>query len=97
MALSDDRVARYARQLLVPGFGEEAQQRLLEARVRAVGAEAAAGPALAYLVQAGVGRLWIDDPEDVIKVAKVRGKGSRQNNLVKSAGDSKQQRNTDLR
>lgn len=65
MALSDDRVARYARQLLVPGFGEEAQQRLLEARVRAVGAEAAAGPALAYLVQAGVGRLWIDDPEDV--------------------------------
>lgn len=65
MTLSDDRLARFARQLLVPGFGELAQLRLQEARVRAVGAGAAASAALVHLVQAGVGRLWIDDPEPV--------------------------------
>lgn len=63
--LTDDRLARYARQLLLPGFGEDAQARLLEARVRVVGVGGAAGPALVYLVQAGVGRLWLDDPEGV--------------------------------
>lgn len=64
-ALDDPRVARYARQLLVPGFGEAAQLRLGAARVRVVGAEAVVAPALVYLVQAGVGKLWIDDPETV--------------------------------
>jgi adenylyltransferase/sulfurtransferase len=63
--LSDDRIARWARQLIVPGFGEAAQERLLEARVRVVGADAVAAAALVYLVQGGVGRVWIDDPEDV--------------------------------
>ncbi len=65
MPLSDDRVARFARQLLVPGFGEAAQERLLAARVRAVGVDGVASAGLAYLVEAGVGRLWLDDPEDV--------------------------------
>lgn len=65
MTLADDRVARFARQLLVPAFGELAQLRLQEARVRAVGAGAEASPALVYLVQAGVGHLWLDDPEAV--------------------------------
>lgn len=61
--LDDTAVARYARQLLVPGLGEAAQLRLGAARVRVVGAEAVVSPALVYLVQAGVGKLWIDDPE----------------------------------
>lgn len=65
MPLSDDRIARYARQLLVPGFGEAAQERLLSARVRAVGLDAVASAGLVYLVQAGVGRLWLEDPADV--------------------------------
>ncbi len=59
--LDDDRIARYARQLLVPGFGEAAQERLLASRVRVVGADAVATVALVQLAQAGVGRLWIDD------------------------------------
>jgi adenylyltransferase/sulfurtransferase len=63
--LDDARVARWARQLLVPGFGEAAQQRLAAACVRAVGAGGTATAALVYLVQAGVGRLWVDDPEAV--------------------------------
>jgi molybdopterin/thiamine biosynthesis adenylyltransferase len=63
--LADDRIARYARQLLVPGIGEPGQERLAQARVRVVGAGPAAGPALVYLVQAGVAQLWIDDPETI--------------------------------
>lgn len=63
--LDDARVARYARQLLVPGFGAAGQERLDAARVRVVGAGPAAGPALLYLVQAGVGRIWIEDAEMV--------------------------------
>lgn len=65
MTLGDDRVARWSRQLLVPGFDEAAQERLASARVRAVGADGGASIALVYLVQAGIGRLWIDDPEPV--------------------------------
>jgi molybdopterin-synthase adenylyltransferase len=65
MKLAEEKVARFARQLLVPGFGELAQLRLQEARVRVVGASGAASAALAYLVEAGVGRLWIDDAEAV--------------------------------
>ena len=61
----DARLARWSRQLLVPGFGEAAQQRLAAACVRAVGADAVASAALVTLVQAGVGRLWIDDAEQV--------------------------------
>lgn len=63
--LDDLRVARYARQLLVPGLGEAAQLRLGAARVRVVGADGVAAPALVYLVQAGIGMLWVDDPETV--------------------------------
>ncbi len=65
MSLSEDRIARYARQLLVPGFDEAAQERLLSARVRAVGLDAVASAGLVYLVQAGIGRLWLDDPASV--------------------------------
>ena len=63
--MNEDRIERYARQLLVPGFGAEAQDQLGRARVRAVGADAVASAGLVFLVQAGVGRLWIEDAEDV--------------------------------
>lgn len=65
MALSEAEVGRYARQLLLPGFGEEAQERLRAARVRVAGGGPAAGPALLYLAAAGVGTLWVDDPDPV--------------------------------
>jgi molybdopterin/thiamine biosynthesis adenylyltransferase len=65
MPLTDEVIARYSRQLLVPGFGEAAQERLAAARVRVVGAGTVAGPALLALVQAGVGLVWIDEFESV--------------------------------
>jgi adenylyltransferase/sulfurtransferase len=65
VALSDAEVARYARQLVLPAMGEESQERLRGARVRVLGGGLATAPALYYLVAAGVGTVWIDDPEPV--------------------------------
>ena len=65
MPLSDDEVGRYARQLLLPAMGEAGQERLKAARVRVVGAGPMAGPAILYLAEAGVGTVWVDDPDPV--------------------------------
>ena len=62
-ALGEAGIARWARQLLVPGFGAAGQERLLASRVRVIGADGLAGTALLYLAQAGIGTIWIDDPE----------------------------------
>lgn len=63
MALSEAEIARYARQLLLPAMGEAGQERLGSARVRVAGGGPAASPALQYLAAAGVGTVWIDDPD----------------------------------
>jgi adenylyltransferase/sulfurtransferase len=65
VALSEAEVQRYARQLLLPGFGPASQEALRAARVHVVGAGAVAGPALVYLAAAGVGTLSVDDGADV--------------------------------
>ena len=65
MALTDAEVARYARQLLLPAMGEAAQEALREARIRVTGGGLAMAPAIYYLAAAGVGTLWIDDPDEV--------------------------------
>ncbi len=65
MALSDAETARYARQLILPGFGPLAQEFLRAARVQVVGAGDVAGPALLYLAAAGVGTIYVDDGADV--------------------------------
>ncbi|HTP50682.1 MAG TPA: ThiF family adenylyltransferase [Anaeromyxobacteraceae bacterium] len=65
MALSDAEIGRFARQLLLPGLGEEGQERLRSARVRVAGGGPGTAPALLYLAAAGVGTLWIDDPDAV--------------------------------
>ena len=65
MALSDAEVARYARQLLLPGWPPVTQEFLKAGRVHVVGAGEVAGPALLYLAQAGVGALFIDDGMEV--------------------------------
>ncbi|HEU4384447.1 MAG TPA: ThiF family adenylyltransferase [Anaeromyxobacteraceae bacterium] len=65
MSLSEAEVRRYARQLILPAMGEAGQERLRAARVRVVGAGLTGGPAIVYLAQAGVGTLWIDDPDPV--------------------------------
>ncbi|HZY02328.1 MAG TPA: ThiF family adenylyltransferase [Anaeromyxobacteraceae bacterium] len=65
MSLSDAEVARYARQLILPAMGEAGQARLKAARVRVVGGGLMGGPAVLYLAAAGVGTIWVDDPDPV--------------------------------
>ena len=59
MSLSDEQIERYSRQIIVPGFGAGAQERLRAARVAIVAAPADADTAALYLAGAGVGRIEI--------------------------------------
>ena len=56
---------RYHRQIILPGFGEEGQQKLLEAKVLVIGAGGLGCPALQYLTAAGVGTIGIIDDDMV--------------------------------
>jgi len=56
---------RYIRQLILPGFGVAAQDKLRAAKVLIVGMGGLGCPALQYLVGAGVGQLGIMDADTV--------------------------------
>lgn len=56
---------RYHRQLILPGFGPAAQQRLAAARVLVIGAGGLGCPVLQYLVAAGIGHIAIADHDTV--------------------------------
>ena len=58
-------LARYRRQMILPGVGEEGQRTLQKARVLMVGAGGLGSPALLYLAAAGVGTLGIADFDTV--------------------------------
>lgn len=65
MEITEDRLHRYARHIILDEVGEEGQLKLLRSRVLVIGAGGLGSPLLMYLAAAGVGTLGIIDDDDV--------------------------------
>ena len=63
--MDDRQRLRYSRHLLLEGFGEDSQERLLAAHAVVVGAGGLGSGALLYLASSGVGRITIADGDAV--------------------------------
>ncbi|MDL9979507.1 ThiF family adenylyltransferase [Microbacterium sp. ASV49] len=63
--LEADRIARYSRQLMLPGFGETAQRRLAASRVLVLGAGGLGSAVVPALAAAGVGTIGVIDDDAV--------------------------------
>lgn len=63
--LSNEAIQRYARHLILGGFGADCQEGLCKASVLVIGAGGLGSPALLYLAAAGIGRLGIMDGDTV--------------------------------
>lgn len=67
----NDRLARYHRQMLLPGFGEEGQRKLLDSTALIMGCGALGSVAADMLARAGVGHLKIID-RDFIELSNLQ-------------------------
>lgn len=62
---SREEFIRYSRQIMLPDFGEERQQRLRESSALIIGLGGLGSPAAMYLALAGIGRLGLLDSDRV--------------------------------
>jgi len=69
--MNDDQLLRYSRQIMLPEFGIEAQQALLNARVLIIGLGGLGSPVAMYLAAAGVGHLVLCD-DDVVDLSNLQ-------------------------
>ncbi len=65
LKMSNEESERYHRQLIFPGFGKRAQNKLKNAHALIVGLGGLGGPVAIYLTSAGVGKITIIDPDTV--------------------------------
>jgi molybdopterin/thiamine biosynthesis adenylyltransferase len=65
MTLDDRELERYSRQLVLPEWGGEAQERLRAASAIVIGAGALGSPVATYLAAAGVGTIGVVDSDEV--------------------------------
>ena len=65
MELTSEQRRRYNRHLILEGFGREAQEKLLQAKVLLVGAGGLGSPVALYLAAAGVGTIGVVDGDSV--------------------------------
>ena len=68
--LTPERLARYSRQLALPGFDDVAQRRLANARVLDIGAGGLGSATVPYLASAGIGTIGIVDT-DVVELSNL--------------------------
>ena len=63
--LNENDLNRYARQVIIPNFDEEGQERLLNSRCLIVGAGGLGCPVAMYAAAAGFGNIEIWDDDDI--------------------------------
>lgn len=63
--LTDSEKERYSRQLILQGFGADAQQKLKQSSILVIGTGGLGCPALTYLASAGIGTIGIADDDKV--------------------------------
>lgn len=68
--LGPQRLARFSRQLSLPGFDEVAQRRLANSRVLVIGAGGLGSATIPYLASAGVGTIGVIDT-DVVELSNL--------------------------
>ncbi len=63
--MNDEQLLRYSRQILLPSFGFEGQEKLLNSHVLIMGLGGLGSPVAMYLAAAGIGKLTLVDFDNV--------------------------------
>ncbi|MDC3116499.1 ThiF family adenylyltransferase [Alphaproteobacteria bacterium] len=79
--LNDDDLNRYARQVIIPNFDEEGQEKLLETKCLIIGAGGLGCPAGLYASAAGFGYIEICD-DDTIDLTNLNRQIAHKNNKI---------------